>query len=566
MPLPHTRYPLKRPISSARRALRLSWNGVIACSAAALLLAASARAAALDNQRPNIILVICDDLNDAVGGMGRVPSATTPHLDSLRASGVAFLNASANAPVCVPSRNSLLSGRHPHTLRHYGLADAVDSLPALRGAAWLPAVLRKAGYTTLGCGKVFHGGASPSRSTPAETLWDEFRGGVDCGPFAFDPSAPSPLERLRIHPRQQALLENPAAPDLCSQFHDPHWMRDRQRMKFEFENGFAPLEDVPPGGWHRGDGTPFRFVSDSDRDLMEDEKSAAYAADVLGRRHGRPFFLAVGLLRPHTPLHVPRKYFDRFPLDSISLPDLRSDELAGTSAAMQGHRPYGRLRREFLKAGGDDTLRQWLQAYLGSIAFVDDQLGVILHALAKGPNADNTVVVLTSDNGYHMGDKGSLFKDTLWEGSTRVPLVAAGPGIARGECGLPVSLVDLYPTILDLAGVQAIESDGFALTPLLRDPDDGRWGGPSVAVSAVRGLTGVHFAARSTTHRYILCENGDEELYNHTTDPLEHHNLAETDSAAPVKSELRRKLENYLEICDAHGRALTSISNPKSNP
>lgn len=544
----------------------MAWRGVLAGTAAMFLQLPATSGAAPEAHRSNIVLILCDDLNDAVGGMGRVPSAATPHLNSLRTKGVAFLNASANAPICVPSRNSLLSGRHPRTLRHYGLQDAVGSLPALRGAAWLPAELRKAGYTTLGCGKVFHSGASPMRSMPAETLWDEFRGGVDYGPFAFDQSGTTAFERLRIHPRQQALLEGPGPAALGSQFHDPYWMINRHQMKFEFENGFAPLEDVPVGGWHLGDGTPFRFVSDSDRDLMEDEKSAAYASEVLGRRHENPFFLAVGLVRPHTPLHVPKKYFDRVPLDSISLPDLRSDELAGTSAAMQGHRPYGRLRRELLRANGTDALREWLQAYLASIAFADDQLGVILDALAKGPNADNTVVFLTSDNGYHMGDKGSLFKGTLWEGSTRVPLVAAGPGIAHGECGLAVSLVDLYPTILDIAGVKGLDSDGFTLTPLLRDPERGQWSGPSIAVSAVHGLTGTHFAARSATHRYILCENGEEELYDHTTDPLEHHNLADTDSIAPVKSELRRKLENYLEICDAHRRALTSISNPKSNP
>jgi len=190
--------------------------------------------------------------------------------------------------------------------------------------------------------------------------------------------------------------------------------------------------------------------------------------------------------------------------------------------------------------------------YLAYIALIDDQLGDVLDALEKSPYADNTVVVFTSDNGFHMGDKDSLFKDTLWEGGSRVPFIWAGPGIAQGEtCEVPTSLLDIYPTLVDrISSPAASPLDGTSLLPLLENPDGSTWNGPAINVSGVRGLTGIHFAARSATHRYILCENGEEELYDHRADPLEHHNLADDPAQAKLKAELRSALERELARFD----------------
>lgn len=518
----------------------------------AFLLLPIAMLSASDEPTPrNIVFILCDDLNDAVAGMGRVPSAATPNLDRLRARGVTFTNAAVNSPICQPSRNSLFSGLHPRRMEHYRLSDDPDRIPALRESGFLPGCLRASGYATFGCGKVFHGGATPARSRKPEEFWDEFSGAPEYGPFPFNPAADTPLKKLLIHPRQQFLLEDEQLPALAKKFRDPFWMFDNNEMKFNFEHGFAPLEDVPPGGWHWADGSAFRFVSDADRDALPDEKSAAFAASVLQTKQPKPFFLAVGFIRPHTPLYVPQKFFDLFPPEKIPLPALKPDELAGVSPAMRDNRPYGRLRCEMLKPGGEKTYREWLQAYLASIAFMDAQLGKVLDALEAGPNAGNTVVIFTSDNGYHMGDKASLFKDTLWEGAARVPLVVAGPGIAKGAaCPTPVSLVDLYPTIRALCGLPADAAsprlDGFSLVPLLRDPAAGRWDGPPIAVTAVRGLTGTHFSARSATHRYILCEDGSEELYDHRIDPLEHKNVATDPSFIEAKAELHHELKSAL--------------------
>lgn len=519
--------------------------------------------------KPNFLFIICDDLNDAIAGLGRIPSAVTPNLDRLRARGVTFLNGASNSPICMPARNALMSGLHPHTSRHYTLYDYVRENPALQGATQLPTYLRQHGFQTFGCGKVFHGGGSPDKRMDSSVYWDDFQGGSNYGPFPYDASYQRPIERIRIHPRQAWLLEHEALPALEEKYNDPYWKFDNGGMRFAFENGFAPLEDVPPGGWRHADGEPFRFESSDDRELLEDEKSAAFATDILSRDHDQPFFLAVGIIRPHTPLYVPQEYFDRFPPESLALPPIKEDELAEVSAALRDNRPYGRLRWEMLKPGGEKVWREWLQAYLASIAFVDDQVGKILDALDASPHADNTVIVFTSDNGYHMGDKDSLFKDTLWEGAARVPFIWAGPGIAQGEtCEAPASLLDIYPTLVDLADLpndphksgHGLGLDGYSLRSLLQAPGTVDPNRPSISVSGVRGLTGVHFSARSASHRYILCQNGEEELYDHRADPLEHHNLAADPAHASIKAELRAVLEDRLASFEAQHQTLQSQS------
>jgi len=510
---------------------------------------------------PNILFVICDDLNDAIGGHGRIPSAPTPNIDRLRAMGVTFANAAANSPICLPSRNSALSGLHPRTTEHYRLNDDINNNRLLRESTMLPAYLRAHGYATFGAGKVFHGGDKPTPRFPLKDVqWDSFEGGANYGPFPFDPEGERPIERLIIHPRQAWLLEHEGLPNLMERHHDPFWMFDDGGMRFAFENGFAPLEDVPPGGWVRDtDGTPFRFESSEDRDLLQDERSTRFAVDVLAREHDQPFFLALGYIRPHTPLYVPGEFFDRFPPESLELPPVKENELAEVAEAHANHRPYGRLRWEMLQPGGEPLWREWLQAYLASVAFIDDQLGQVLDALENSPHADNTIIVFTSDNGFHMGDKDSLFKDTLWEGGSRVPFIVAAPGAARGaNSEQPVSLVDLYPTLIELAGLpggphretHGLPLDGHSIVPLLNDPINGPWDGPDIAVLGVRGMTGIHAAARSATHRYILCENGEEELYDHRADPLEHHNLADDPAQARRKAELRAALEHELTRFD----------------
>ena len=501
------------------------------------------------NAHPNILFIICDDLNTAVSGYGDPTFAPTPNLDRLRARGVTFTNAQNNCSICVPSRNSLLTGLYPHTTGNMELQDRVQEMPLLWNAVSMPAAFQKAGYQTYGAGKVFHKGPADSQD-----CWDEYGTRTDYGPFPWDESLKDGKGGTRAHPLQQWLVESDEIFDEA--FQDPWWMRDGD-LKFPFEQTFGRLSDVPPGGWRWRDGSRFRYESPEDRDRMPDELVADFGEQVLSKEHESPFFLALGFIRPHTPLYVPDEYFDRFPLDEIGLPPIQENDLADCAPSLVANRPYARLRWELIRRGGEKLWRQWLQAYLASIAFVDDQLGRVLDALEASGEANNTVVVFTSDNGYHMGQKECLFKSTLWEESSRIPLVIVDPnhGTPNRFCDTPVSLIDLYPTLLEVADLprepheatHGHQLEGHSLLPLLQNPGSEDWDGPPVALTSVRGLTGEHHSVRSRTHRYTLCENGEEELYNHSEDPHEWENLANDPASAEVKQVLRQELESLLQ-------------------
>jgi arylsulfatase A-like enzyme len=206
--------------------------------------------------------------------------------------------------------------------------------------------------------------------------------------------------------------------------------------------------------------------------------------------------------------------------------------------------------------GGERMWRKWLQSYLACIDFVDEQIGKVLSALEASPYADNTIIVFTSDNGYHMGEKEYIFKDSLWEEADQIPLIIAAPDVTPSNrvCARPISLIDLYPTLIDLcdlprdphAATHGYPLQGHSLRPLLEDPAEGEWSGPPVALTSVRGDTGIHHSVRAARYRYTLCQNGEEELYDHDADPYEWRNLAGDVRYTAVKSELRSQMMQLL--------------------
>ena len=214
---------------------------------------------------------------------------------------------------------------------------------------------------------------------------------------------------------------------------------------------------------------------------MPDEISAQFAVHVLKQKHDQPFFLGVGFMRPHTPLYVPKKYFDMFPLESVQLPPRLENDLDDCAVILRQHWLLGFQKfHALMEAGGVPMWRQWVQAYLACMAFADDQVGKVLAALDESPYRDNTIVVLIGDNGYHLGEKDFIQKWQLWEESTHVPLFIRAPGAAAGKiCKRPTSLIDLYPTLIDLCGLpkspNAGKSEaplgGHSLRPLLKNPD-----------------------------------------------------------------------------------------------
>lgn len=506
---------------------------------------------------PNILFIIFDDLNDAVGAYGGHPQAQTPSLDRLAKDGVVFTNAQANVPVCGPSRISLLTGILPRTSGYFGynfIEDHWCNNPVLKDSVTFIEHFRRNGYKTLGTGKIFH------NHQDKPSVWDDFGHLASWGPWPYDGTSDQEYEHSELSPWRNAV---------------PH----PQRPELGIDGMFSRLSDIPsvmpdpaigvPGhrGWRlyfKG----FRYEDEENRDPMPDELNARWASERLAEDHGKPFLMCVGINRPHSPMVAPDTFYDQFPLESIKLAVNKLDDLED---CLEAFVPPGALISEngwakhaILEELG--LLKEWTQAYLANVAFADAQVGKILDALEKSAYADNTLVIVTSDNGYHIGEKSYMHKDTPWEESCRVPFIVRGPGVEQGSsCSKPIALIDIYPTLTDFAGISSTPNkglnerplDGHSLVPLLRYPVAGEWGGEDFAVSAVRGTDPLeigkpgnphrqHYSLRSEKYRYIRASTGEEELYDHEKDPFEWNNLAGVDGYRVVLDEFRARLNNHL--------------------
>ncbi len=510
---------------------------------------------------PNLLLIICDDLNDAIHGMGGHPQAITPHIDQLSSRGVRYTSAQCNAPLCGPSRASLWSGLYPHTTGYYGYNQQRNrwrNNKILKNTVTLFEHMAHNGYQVFATGKIHHNGHEDRSIFRNEDGRNGFSVEASFGPYPWDgDSATTAL-----------IIRGVMHPDFPENFHDFRWTE-----------GFGEVRDISDsyegnGSWlYDHWGTVFEIDKTGKRDLMPDERCTEYALSVLQRKHKKPFFLTIGYNRPHSPQYVPEKYFDLYGIDTLLLPPCLADDIEDCSPTAISGRDVqgisvGRYKLKRLRdAGGREMWRRWVQAYLASVTFVDDQIGQVLAELNSSEYAANTLVIVTSDHGYHMGEKELIFKNTLWEESTRVPLVFAGPGIAGNmECSKPVSLVDLYPTILDYCNLPADPNkdgnhknlDGFSLVPLLKNPGSGHWNGPDIAVTAVCSQQPLqtdqpgpvdqqHYSVRSERYRYIHYRNGDEELYDHRYDPYEWFNLSADQSYLDLKTGLKKKLFQLID-------------------
>ena len=430
-------------------------------------------------ERPNVLLLTVDDLNDWVGALGGHPQAKTPNIDRLAARGTLFTNAHCQAPVCSPSRASLVTGRLPSTTGMYFLLPALAAEPSLQDTVTLVQRFAEEGYATFGVGKVHHGDERP--------FFGEYGGAM--GGFG---------------PRPEDKLSYPIG--------HPLW-----------DWGAYPEKD----------------------EQMPDRRVADWAAQKLAEEHDRPFFLAAGFWRPHVPMYAPKPWFDLHPREEVLLPEVLAgdrDDLPDYAKALTIGLPAP--RHEWLVE--NEQWRHAVQAYLASTSFVDACVGRVLDALAESRYADDTIVVLLSDHGFHLGEKQRWAKRSLWETSTRVPLVVAAPGRAPGVSSQPVGLVDVYPTLLELAGLRPGEAlDGHSLAPLLDDPD-GAW--PHVALTTFG--PGNH-TVRSRRWRYTRYADGSEELYDHDADPLEWHNLIAREPRADAVEEVLTDLRARLPAADA---------------
>ncbi len=451
----------------------------------ALCLAAAAHPLA----KPNVLFIVIDDLNDWVGCLDGHPQARTPNIDRLGKRGTLFVNAHCQGPICGPSRASLLSGYYPHVTGVYQqpAGKAMEQDKTFFHGQMVSHRFADHGYRTLAVGKITHG-------YPAKLAFDSYGS-------KFDGSGPKPSGGRRFN------------------YH---------------------LPDVP---W-TGTQTDWGAFPEKDDD-MSDHKSADWAVERLAGESKEPFFLAVGFIRPHVPFYVPQKWFDLFPLDDVILPPVRNDDLLDVpeiSRRIHELPKYPSLA--FLQRNDNKQFRKCVQAYLACVAFVDHQVGRVLDALDKGPHGGDTVVVLFSDHGYHLGEKDRVSKHSLWEESVRVPLVVV-PAKSQGKqfgkvgqlCLKPVGLIDLYPTMLEMCGLPAKKSNqGDSLVPLLRNPSaDWRF---ATLTTYARG----NHSLRSERHRYLRFEDGSEELYDHAADPNEWINLAARPKYAKLLKQFRREL------------------------
>lgn len=448
--------------------------------------------------RPNVLMIVVDDMNDWVGCLGGHPDVQTPNIDRLAQRGMLFTNAHCAAPVCNPSRVATLTGRRPSNTGIYD--NSVKWHEVLLDIPTIPQHFHSHGYHVAGGGKVNHHMPGFNRRSDWDGYFDQvFDGhyqdqlarGLDVSDFRWPDGFP--LNRI---PAVQAFSKPPQNPN-------------------EFDWGPFDKPDLEMG----------------------DGQLVAWAEQYLAKPPKQPFFLATGIYRPHLPFYAPRKYFDLYPLDRITLPEIKADDCNDLPPAGQKMAAERRPDLELVRRNGN--YRELLQAYLASITFADALIGRLLDALDSSPAARNTTIVLWSDHGWHLGEKQHLHKFTLWERSTRVPYVIVAPGVTSTNvrCSQPVGLIDTFPTLIELCSLPTVDAlDGTSLVPLLSEPDR-TWGRPALTTHG-RG----NHSLRTERWRYIRYADGGEELYDHTTDPNEWHNLAGNPDLAAVKAELARSL------------------------
>ena len=439
--------------------------------------------------KPNVLFIAIDDQNDWIGHLGGHPLAQTPHLDSLAGRGTTFLNAHCQAPLCNSSRTSLMLSLRPTTTGIYGLAPWFRTLDAWKDRVALPQHFKAYGYRTLTTGKIYHGPVGGPKLQAAEfDIWGN-AGGIGAKP-----------DKKLIPPTP---MGNHALMD---------W-------------GVFPHRDEDKG----------------------DYQVASWAIEqIKSAPKGQPFFLATGFFLPHVPCYVTQKWMNLYPDDDSVLPLVKADDRIDTprfSWYLHWNLPEPRLK--WVK--DNNQWRNLVRSYLASTSFVDAQIGRMLAALDEARLRENTIVVVWGDHGWHLGEKAITGKNTLWNESTRVPLIFAGPGVAgSGRCMQPAELLDIYPTLIELCGLAPRDDlEGISLVPQLTNAATPR------ARPAITSHNQGNHGIRSERWRYIRYADGTEELYDTVDDPNEWSNLA--------GSSLSRELE---AVIDSHRLWLPKVDLP----
>lgn len=431
----------------------------------------------------NVLMIAIDDMNNWIGALGG--QAQTPNIDALAASGVLFDNAYCVVPACNPSRTALMSGLRPETTGQYTNAGNFRDKPGGKDIVTLAQYLQQHGYETVAAGKIFHHprGSGEVPAAMSDTLsWDfQRRGNVG-----------TPGHELFLDEKGTAL-----------------WMEGAGHSYVTGENsgmsyiakfgvwGAVPYEKEDCGDWQMAD----------------------FCADFLSGEHDKPFFLSLGIFRPHSPQLVPQEFLDLYPLETVELPVLPADDMDDIPeiARTNWSTPFVELVHE------KEQLRPAVQGYLASMSFADACVGHVMRALEESAYSENTIVLLWTDHGWQLGHKRRWEKFSLWKQGTNSPLVIRYPGMktAGQVCREAVSFLDLYPTVLDLLELPKREVlEGESLIPWLEDPSLPR------KTPAIVTYPGGNHSVVLGSWNYIHYEDGSEELYDHASDPGEFLNLA----------------------------------------
>lgn len=445
---------------------------VVILSALSLLtFSAHSSAGAETKKQPNVLFIAIDDLNDWVQPLAGHPQTLTPNLDAFAKEAVNFTRNYCTSPACNPSRSTVMTGYHTYTSGMYSNYQDWRKVPRLAQAKTLGEYFREHGYYSAGAGKIYH------YDQVAPRTWDDYY--------------PSQTKNM---PEEFIPKNNPV---------------NMPKFKYMYD-----MFD-----WYA---LPF------DDEKTADYQSISYVKSQLEKPHDKPVFLAAGIYRPHLPWYVPKKYFDKFPLDKIRLPKvLENDDDDLGERAKELIRRGGNYHKHIVKAG---KWKEAVQGYLASIAYADAMVGNLLDALKQSPYADNTIVVIWSDHGWQLGEKQHWRKFALWENVIRTVMMIKVPpgtvsmpeGSARGKAvNEPTSLLDIYPTLVDLAGLPPRpDLDGASLRPLLAP------GNRSLDRPIITTYDFADYSVRYRKWHYIRYVDDSEELYDLDADPEEWHNLA----------------------------------------
>jgi len=441
--------------------------------------------------RPNVLFIICDDLNCDLGTYDH-PLVKTPHIDALARRGVQFDNAHCQFALCGPSRASFMTSLYPDQTRIWN--NSIFLRQTLPDTVSMSQHFRANHYFATRIGKIYHYGVPRNIGT----------GGHD-DPYSWDHTI-NPIGRDKLEEAKVFTLTPGRYGGTLS------WLAadgtDREQT-----DGMIVDEAIERLEWHAG--------------------------------HDYEFFLAVGLFRPHTPYVAPKKYFDLYPLESIQLPDVPDGYLDTIPPAA---RKTVTLKKEKTRLT-PDLAREAIRAYYASISFVDAQVGRLLEALGTLGLIDDTIVLFTSDHGYHMGEHGQFQKTTLFENATRVPLIVSAPGqTLRGHrTPAPVEMIDFFPTLADLAGLEIPSHvQGVSLVPALHDPE----ARPRKDALTQLTVRANGYSLRDERYRiteWEEAEGNSVELYDHETDPGEMRNLAGKPAVAEREAQLLARLRERVE-------------------